>query len=211
MALKSRILGLVVAAGLLSACGSVQPGAAAVVNGETISMRSADEAAQTFCLINLAGQQGGGAVDNSEIRRQALTALLLVEVADQVAADRNLKYTVPKEKPAGIDEFRKALEPSVRKNFDTLISDNFRLGAIVIELGRATDPKLTDENALLELGMAELNKAMADMDVEIDPRFGLDASGQQIADSGSLSVATENLDAPAPDERAIALQCAPKS
>lgn len=207
MALKSRILGLVVVAGLLSACGSVNPGAAAVVNGERITMQTADEAARTFCQVNMAGQPEGSATDNTQMRLQALASLIISEVADQVAKEEGIKVTVDNELPAEFADFRGSLTAADRAAFDSIYEANMRMGAIATELGRAAAPDEKNPEALAQLGMKELQKALAEQDIEIDPRFGLSPELTQIADSGSLSVATVNFDAPAPDERSLALQC----
>lgn len=207
MALKSKIIALVAAASFLGACGTVHPGAAAVINGQTISMEAADQAAQTFCMINLVGQDPSATFDNAEIRRQALTSLIIVEVAEQVATERGVEYTVPADEREELEMFREQLDPDAREGFDQILEDNLRFGAIAIALGRDANRDVSDESQLLELGMAELSGALTEMDVEIDPRFSINSMGEQIADSGSLSVASVNFNAPAPDERALATQC----
>lgn len=206
MTLKSRILGLLVIAGLLGGCGTVHPGSAAVVNGERITMEQADATAHTLCLINTMGQQGAS-FDNAQVRRQAVISLVITEVAEQVAEEKDLKVKVSAEAEAQVAQFRELLAPEHRDQFDDVIGINLRFGAIAQELGRAANPGVDDPNALTELGMAELSAAMQDMDVEIDPRFGLAPTGEQIADSGSLSVASLNAEASAQVERAAALQC----
>lgn len=206
MTLKSRILGLLVIAGLLGGCGTVHPGSAAVVNGERITMEQADATAHTLCLINTMGQQGAS-FDNAQVRRQAVISLVITEVAEQVAEEKDLKVKVSAQSQAEVAEFRELLPTEHREQFDEVIDINLRFGAIAMELGRVKNPDVDDPNALLELGMAELSAAMQEMDVEIDPRFGLAPTGEQIGDSGSLSVPSVNFDAPAPDERAAALQC----
>ncbi len=207
MAFKSKILGLVLAAGLLGACSAVHPGTAAMVDGDPITMSEADSAAQTFCIVNIAGQGGTGSFDNAEIRRQALTSLIIVKVAEKIAADRDIEVKVPHDDRAEVEAFRDMLEPDQRDGFDKIIEDNLRFGVIAVELGRDSNPEITDENQLFELGMAELSTTMAGMDIDIDPRFAMSDMGEQIADSGSLSVASVNFDAPSVDERAIATQC----
>lgn len=207
MTLKSRILGLVVIAGLLSACGSVHPGTAAVVNGERITMEQADLTARTLCIINLAGQEEGATYDNSQVRRQAVTSLIITEVAEQLAEERDLKVKISEESAAEVAAFREILEPKHRDDFDEVIGANLRFSAIAMELGKQSQPEIDDPNALMELGMGEISAAMSDLEVEIDPRFGLSPTGEQIADSGSLSVQGMNFEAPAPDERAVALHC----
>ena len=207
MVLKSRILGLAVVAGLLSACGAVNPGAAAVVNGERISMQTADDAARTFCQVNMVGQPEGSATDNSQMRLQALASLIISEVADQVAKEEGIKVNVDDELPAEFVAFRDSLNASDRAAFDSIYKANIRMGAIATELGRAAAPDEKNPDALAQIGMQVLQKSLAEQDIEIDPRFGLSPELTQISDSGSLSVATVNFEAPAPDERSLALQC----
>lgn len=206
MTLKSRILGLLVIAGLLGGCGTVHPGSAAVVNGERITMEEADRTAHTLCLINMIGQDGAS-FDNAQVRRQAVISLVITEVAEQLAKEKDLDVKVSAESQAEIAQFREMLAPEEREQFDEVIDINLRFGAIAQELGRVANPDIDDPNALLELGMAELSAGMQDMDVEIDPRFGLAPTGEQIADSGSLSVSSLNAEASAQVQRAAALQC----
>lgn len=207
MALKSRILGLVVVAGLLSACGSVHPGAAAVVNGERITMQEADSIAPLYCLVQLAGQQESAVFDNAQIRREALSSLIFIEVADQLAAEKNLTVKVSDDLGAPAEAFREALDPEFRDDFDSLMEQNLRFGAIAIALGRSVAPDVADENELLNIGMGEIGKALGESDIDIDPRFGINAMGEQIADSGSLSAMTVNLDRSTADTRAAATLC----
>lgn len=206
MTLKSRILGLLVIAGLLGGCGTVHPGSAAVVNGERITMEQADLTAHTLCLINMVGQDGAS-FDNAQVRRQAVISLVITEVAEQVAEEQGLNVKVSAQSQAEVAQFREMLAPEHREQFDEVIDINLRFGAIAQELGRVANPDVDDPNALLELGMAELSAAMQGMDVEIDPRFGLSSTGEAIADSGSLSVSSLDAEASAQVQRAAALQC----
>lgn len=207
MALKSRILGLVVAAGLLSACGTVHPGAAAVVNGERITMQEADSLAPVFCQVQVAGQQGTAVFDNAQVRREALSSLIFIELAEQIADERDLTVKVPDEENPQLAAFREILAPEYHASFDSFIEQNLRFGAIAIALGASLAPDVKDENSLLELGMAEMSKVLSETEIEIDPRFGLSPEGQAIADSGSLSVLSMNLEGSTPETRAAATLC----
>lgn len=208
MSVWSRVVGLGVVALMVGACGPVHPGAAAIVDGERISMATADETARTYCIVNLAGQPEGTMYDNAEVRRQALTSLIAMTAADQLAEDKGLKITVPAADDSGqFEEFVAMLDPKDVEAFTEVFDDNNRLGAIALELGRADANKGASDEEISQAGFQVVIDAMQKKDIEIDPRFALGKDGSPVADSGSLSVPTMDLDAPAPDERAVALQC----
>src|SRR5699024_8687215 len=72
---------------LLSACGT-HPGAAAVVNGTTISIDTVDESAEAYCNLSLA--QGAQPLSTADARRQALAGLIAWNVATKLADKENL-------------------------------------------------------------------------------------------------------------------------
>lgn len=207
MSVWSRVVGLGVVALMVGACGPVHPGAAAIVDGERISMAVADETAQTYCIVNLAGQPEGTMYDNAEVRRQALTSLIAMTAADQLAEEKDLKVTVPTDNSGQLEEFVEMIDPQHVEAFTEVFEDNNRLGAIALELGRSDASKGASDEEISQAGFQVIIAAMQKKDIEIDPRFALGQDGSPIADSGSLSVSTMDLDAPAPDERAVALQC----
>lgn len=205
---KTRLAVLGLAALLMTGCGPVHPGAAAVVDGTRIPMSDVDEVAAVYCTASQpdpsAEAQAG--IDSTGLRRQAMADLLAGEVADQVARDRDYDIrvpSVPAAEMAQLEElFGDDLDDALR-----LIERNQRTSAIVIEMAREQNPQVQDEQQLLQAGQQLLGQAVADVDISVDPRFGLDETLQQVTETGSLSVAEIALDATAVEDRPAALQC----
>lgn len=204
---KTRLAVLGLAALLMAGCGPVNPGAAAVVDGTRIPMSDVDDVADVYCTASLSGQGGSAAgIDASALRRQSVADLVSGAVADRVAQDRGYRISVPTLGEAD----RQQLEQMFGDDLDSalrLIERNQRTGAIAQEMAREADASIPEGEALVQAGQQLLAQAAADSDIEIDPRFGLDHTIQQIADSGSLSVAAGGLGATAAQDRPAALQC----
>ena len=75
---------------LLAGCGSVHPGAAAVVGDTTISMERADDIATVYCRLTVLSAEEGTPIDNADVRRQAVTDLVAGIVAREMAAEANV-------------------------------------------------------------------------------------------------------------------------
>lgn len=183
---------------LLAGCGGgTSPGAAATVDGTTITMGQADRTAAVFCEVSLfsAAQSGGGTtIDNADVRRQAVSELVTGVVAREVAERRDLQvprsaYVFTREQRAQVAQAIPAVDvdEAVR-----VLESGQRTYAIAERLGEtATGQQADDTNAaqLQEAGRAVLADALKKADVRIDPRFGLGDDGRQVAATGSLSVA----------------------
>ena len=205
---KSRVVVFGVAALLLAACGPVHPGSAAVVDGDRISMQQVDDYAESYCLISLlnAAQSGTTAIDNSMIRRQAVSDLVVASVADSIAAEENYKVAIP-EMPAEDLAQITELFGSDAEAVLALIERNQRISAIATEVAKDAGVKVEDETALPQAGFELLTQAAAKADVSIDPRFGLDDDVQPVAETGSLSVSSLLLDGVSAEELPKPLQC----
>ncbi|MBC9227695.1 hypothetical protein GL325_15305 [Aeromicrobium sp. 636] len=205
---KTRLAVLGLAALLLAGCGPVHPGAAAVVGDTRIPMSDVDDVASVYCVASKqqAQQGGAGSVDSAALRRQSLADLLVGEIADQIAQERDLTIEVP----ALTAEDKAQLEQMFGDQVDEavkLVERNQRTSAIALELGREAAPAGTDEEQLVQAGQQLLAQQIAEFDVSVDPRFGLDETIQQVSESGSLSVPGGELDATAIEDRPQALQC----
>ncbi|MTB87990.1 hypothetical protein H9L21_03350 [Aeromicrobium senzhongii] len=205
---KTRLAVLGLAALLLAGCGPVHPGAAAVVGDTRIPMSDVDDVASVYCAASKqqAQQGGAGSVDSAALRRQSLADLLVGEIADQIAQERDLTIEVP----ALTAEDKAQLEQMFGDQVDEavkLVERNQRTSAIALELGREAAPAGTDEEQLVQAGQQLLAQQIAEFDVSVDPRFGLDETIQQVSESGSLSVPGGELDATAIEDRPQALQC----
>ncbi len=182
---------LVLSAVLLAGCGgSISPGAAATVDGTTITMAQADRTADVLCEVSLfsAAQSGGGStIDNADVRRQAVSELVSGVVAREVAAREGIR--VPRS--AYVFTGEQALPDVDVDEAVRVLESGQRTYAIAEKLGEAaTGQRADDTNAqqLQQAGRSVLADALRKADVSIDPRFGLGDDGQQVAATGSLSV-----------------------
>jgi hypothetical protein len=205
---------LAVAVLTLTACGNTHPGAAAVVDDQTISMKSLDKTAQALCTLSLASSQGATPPDNADIRRQAVSTLVSLIVARKVAKKEGIT-------PSPSDyELTKDQESQVAKAFpnekdlseiNKLIEQSQELSAISLALGEKLTgqaPTADTENQIGTLGQAEITKAFKDNDVKFAPRFGLSNTGSdRPATTGSLSVASADLGEDEPDQLPRAQRC----
>ena len=194
---------LLAASTALAGCSaSMSPGAAARVDGTTISFEETDRAADVFCQVALfsASQQGGGQVSNADARRQAVVELVSRLVAEDVAeregmdiADSDWRFDA--EQRAQVAE---ALPDADTDEVVDVLEQGQYTYEVTVRLGaQATGEEVTEANAaeLQAAGRGVLTEAVAAADVTIDPRFGLGDDGQQVAQTGSLSVSSADLDA----------------
>ncbi len=204
---KSRLVVLGIAALLLAGCGPVNPGSAAVVDGTRIAMSEVDDVAQVYCTASLSGQGGSAAgVDLAGLRRQSMVDLLVGAVADQIAEERDYDVSVP----TLTAEDKAQLTEMFGDQFDealALIDRNQRTSAVAMQMARDADSSITDEEQLVQAGQQLLAQAVGERDVDVDPRFGLGDDLQQVSPTGSLSVASVQLDSTAVEDRPAALQC----
>ena len=209
---RARAAVLVLAGLTLAACGNVHPGAAAVVDDQTISMKSVDKSAKALCKIALANPQRTAAISNADIRRQAVSTLVSLVVARKLADTEGIRP-----KPADY-ELTNDQEGQVAKAFPKeknlgevtkLIEQDRELQTISLAMGqKVTGQVPTPDNAaqLGAAGQAEITKAFKDNDVEFAPRFGLsNTSAKVITSTGSLSV-TKAAEAK-PDQLPAAQRC----
>lgn len=205
---------LAAAGSLLAACGSVHPGAAAVVGSKTISMSTLERTAEAYCVLTLssAQQQGVESVSNSDIRRQAVVSLVSTIVARDLAKADDLTiaprlYTLGQ---ADLDQIRATFPDADQDALKEAIEQSQEVSAIAVALAaRQTGqtPDETNQAALDELGRAAIMKAFKEQDVKFAPRFGLSPSGAPRAATGTLSVTPVDLEAPAAEELPDTQRC----
>lgn len=198
MAVRSRLIALAGVGLLLAGCGSVHSGSAAVVGDDRISMSAADEATEGYCVLTAqnAAAQGSASVPAADVRRQALTVLILEKVADQVAEREQIKVV---DQPLESDELERARQIFGDKT-DTVVpavERNQRVLAVAVELAKKQLEDQADEMSdeeLQQLGQQLLMDEAEKLDIDIDPRFGMDSltdtpAADGSAPTGSLSVA----------------------
>lgn len=192
--MKLRALTAVAVALLFAGCGSVHPGAAAVVDGTTISMGRADDVAVVYCQLTLLSAPDGTPVSNADVRRQAVTDLVIGVVAEDLAAEENLTpnpstYEIT---PAQRKEIAQTFPDDEVDAVVDAINGAQRTFAIAELLGaEQNDDPDAEAEQLRQQGLQQIQAELARRDVRFDPRFGIARDGQQKAVTGSLSVPVE--------------------
>ncbi len=181
---------------LMTACGTVHPGSAAVVDDQAISMKTADKASAAYCklALNAAAQQGVKDVSAADTRRQAISDLITYKVAKKVEKQRHLTIDpatyVITDTQAG--QIAKAFPKGPLGQIKEAIERSQETYAITVALGEgSTGLKLDQQNqaGIEKAGTAIITKAYKSSGISIDPRFGLNDLTKQIGQTGSLSVA----------------------
>jgi hypothetical protein len=216
MLTRSRAAVLVLAGLTLAACGNVHPGAAATVDGQTISMKTLDKTAKAYCTLSIAGseQQGASEPDNSDVRRESVKTLVSLIVGRKLAKEHDVTVNPSAYELTGQqkDQVAKAFpqDKDVEELYN-LIEKGQELSAISVALGaKSTGEAPTEANSsqLAQVGQGEISKAFKANDVSFSPRFGLSDSAKKVAATGSLSVEpTDDLGADKPDELPKAQRC----
>lgn len=214
MLTRTRAVILAVAAMSLAACSNVHPGGAAVVDGQTISMKTLDKTAEAYCVFTLqsAKTQGVNAISNAEVRRQAVLSLVSTVIARDLAEAEGLKIN------PGSFELSEAQRDQIASTFpkaditelERALEDSQEVSAIAVALAAAQTGQTPSEANLAqldELGRSVITDAFNDNDVKFAPRFGLSPDGTERASTGSLSVAPVDLEAPTPEELPDTQRC----
>ncbi len=206
--LRVCVLGL--SALTLSACGTASPGAAATVDGQSISMSTLDDTARVYCEVTVrqAEEQGVTEIDNGELRRQAITDLVLARVANDIADERGLRIPSPVDPDPDqfVEAFGSERAPVVAEALGDA-QDLYNLFAVIG--GNDAAVAVTPENQadLAESGRTLVLTEFPERDVTFAPRLGLSDAGEPNDSIGSLSVAPVDLEAPTPDELPGPLAC----
>jgi hypothetical protein len=188
---------------LLAGCGSVHPGAAAVVGDTTISMERADDVATVYCQLTLLSAGDGTPIDNADVRRQAVTDLVAGIVAGDMAAEANItvnpsSYEIT---PTQRKEIAQTFPDDEIDGVVEAINGSQRTYAIAELLGaKEVDDPDAEAQQLVDQGLQLIQAEVARRDVRFDPRFGISGDGTQKAATGSLSVPVK---APEPDQERL--------
>jgi hypothetical protein len=216
MLTRARAAVLVFAGLTLAACGSIHPGDAAVVDGQSISMKTFERTARLFCeraLIEVK-QQGQSSIPNDQVRQQAIVNLVKVIVARDVAKQEGVslakeEYELP---AAQIENIRKEYpNDEDAKTVESIYEGINETGAIAIALGEKSSGitrTAENQNQLYSEGSEEIQKALKDHDIEISPRFGVSDTLKLLNRTGSVSVPDVNYKAPTDEELPPAQRCA---
>jgi hypothetical protein len=195
---------------LLAGCGSVHPGAAAVVDDTTIPMGQADDTAAVYCKLALVSAPQGTPISNADVRRQAVTDLVVGVVAREMADTANVSPNASEYEitPAQRKEIAQSVAADELDPVIDAINASQHTLAIAQLLGaQQSDNPDADAEQLRQQGLQLIQAEVARRDVRFDPRFGIADDGTQKAATGSLSVPVE---APEPSQEGLPAtqQCA---
>jgi hypothetical protein len=186
-----RVLVVAAASMVLAGCGSVHPGAAAVVGDTTISMERADDVASVYCKLSVLSAAEGTPINNADVRRQAVTDLVVGVVAREMADDANVEVnpTSYEITPAQRKEIAQSFPDGELDLVVQAINESQHTYAIAEQLGaREVDDPDAEAEQLRDRGVRLIQAELARRDVRFDPRFGIKGDGTQKAPTGSLSV-----------------------
>ncbi len=209
--MKLRVLAPAAAVALLLAgCGSVHPGAAAVVGDTTISMGRADDVATVYCKLSLLSAPEGTPISNADVRRQAVTDLVVGVVARDMADEANVTpnpstYEIT---PSQRREIAQAFPDDEVDSVVEAISASQRTAAFAELIGaERNDNPTVEAEQLRQQGFQLIQAEVARRDVRFDPRFGIARDGTQNAATGSLSVPVKPPDPAAEEGLPATQQC----
>ncbi|WP_370618069.1 hypothetical protein [Mumia sp. Pv 4-285] len=184
---------------VLAGCGTVQPGDAVVVGDSRLSMTELDELADAGCtfLATSATAQGSPVPGQGAVRQVIVSQELQLEGAVALAAKEGIEV------PEAQWELPLAQQEQLKEMFDgdeletakELLERDYQSLALRAAIGgRQAGEPVTPENTeqLTQLGSAAVAEELNRLDPSVDPRFGLDGTGQPDP-SLSLSASSEQL------------------
>lgn len=175
--LRMRAAAVLGAAGLVTLTGcaaaDLHPGAAAVVDGEEVSLEEANEFAEDFCDLNRPSlQQNATRVSMAEVRAFSLHLLVRDLLLHDFAAERGLEVGGDyRDAVSQLDE--EAAQFGVpEQSVDTYV--RFReaeeYGRAVLQAAGEAEGATGEE--ALGAGQAAFQEWVGTQDVDLDPRFG---------------------------------------
>ena len=208
--MKLRAVVAAAVALLLAGCGSVHPGAAAVVGDTTIPLGHADDVASVYCQLALLTAPEGTPINNADVRRQAVIDLVVGVVAREMADDANVTPN-PSAYEISPDQRKEIGQSFADDEIDSVvdaINASQRTFAIaeLLAAERNDDPDAEAEQ-LREQGIQLVQAEVARRDVRFDPRYGIGRDGTQKAATGSLSVPVKAPDPSAQEGLPATQQC----
>jgi hypothetical protein len=198
-AVKQAKLALValVAAGVLAGCGT-HPGAAAVVGDQRISGAEVDAAAAALCSSTVGSAEAQGQprpeLASRGARQAAIQLMLDTELSRQFAEDQGIEPD-QQEVSAALAQNAAAIEvlPAEERAVFRDLFRGFRESQLILaEAGRrslAAEGNLEPAPEEVDAEGARLRQEWAaDVEVEVDPRYGTYEQGAVNPTSGSLSI-----------------------
>jgi SurA-like protein len=170
-----------VGAMVLGGCGSLPPGAAAVVDGTTISRSDVTELAEAQCAgieqAAKSGQAQSQAAPRKQILQQALALMMDIELSLKYAETQDV--TPRKTQVAATFAQVDPLIQSLPEKYHDFMSDLFHRWAesrdVLTQIGQKStgqDDTPANAEALLNAGYAERDPWLKKVDIDTDPRYG---------------------------------------
>lgn len=206
------LAGLVLASTvLLTGCGvsGFNPGVAARVGDETISLDRVDEVTTSYCAAAEKQLQQGQVLPQHYLRGQVAGALALRAAADRFAAEHGVSPDVEYDQAVQqAEQSLSTLPEDERQAIIDVQGVSVYVGAVEksvgAELRQEHGRSTSDEDAVRRTGHRAFVQWLADQDVQLDPRFGVSIEGGATKpDDTSLSYAlgdtARSADAQQPD------------
>ena len=159
---------------LLTGCGAVpgfNPGVAARVGDETVSVEEVDDVATSFCEYVEGQLQAGQVLPQHYLRGQVAGALALRTAVDQFAAEQGV--TATEDYDQAVAQAQQQLGDLPEEQVDAVIDVQgvqFYLQAVETAVGEAQGA--TGEKAT-QAGEQAFQEWLAEQDVDVNPRFGV--------------------------------------
>jgi hypothetical protein len=175
------VLAAIGAALTLGGCGSLPAGAAAVVDGTTITRSDVDELAKAQCVgireAAKTGQSQNQATPNKQLVQQALTLLMDIDLSLKYAksVDVSPRPTQVAATYAQIDPLIKALPAKYRPFMEETFHRWAEGRDVLTQIGqRATGQADSQANseALLNAGYQQREPWLKKVEIDTDPRYG---------------------------------------
>lgn len=201
--LRSYAVAALAVAALATGCSSaeVHPGQAAVVEGNAISMKTANSFADEFCDLNKPSlQQQELKFPMVTLRALSLNILIQDELLHRYADERG--WTPPasyREALAKLDQEaeQQQIPASEVEAYKKVRTAQEYAAWIYLRAGHEVlvqEGKPGDDQQAYERGQLILREWMEKQDVTIDPRFGrIDENGDVVAPDGELSIPVSDL------------------
>lgn len=181
----------------LSGC-SLHPGEAAVVGSESITQARVDELAEAICVANVAGAVAQGQpppeLPSRGARQLAVQVLLDTTLSEQFGEETGVEPDQERVSEALAqneqavellpEEQQEPLREALRRDVEAQLTV---MAAGRRSLQRQGETDVSDQQALAE-GQRLRSEFVADLDVEVDPRYGTFRRGALQPGVSSLSV-----------------------
>jgi hypothetical protein len=181
---------------LLSGCGGLTPGTAAVVNGSKITNDEVNALAEAQCAAADVAAKSGNSTTMavSKVKQQSLGLLMDTELSHQYADDEGIKF-----QKSISQGFYGQLEPGITPlpgKTRTVLTDVFESWAegraILVQAGSEStgqQPSFTNIEQLMNAGLQARDSWLKKAKIETDPRYGPTKEGFPGGENGSVSKA----------------------